>query len=63
MHQFTLSQWLKLAYPYWIISRVITLLLGSLIFLILHESIRRLRLSKLAIGNAGGKLGYVNRIG
>lgn len=63
MYQLSLPRLFKLVYPYFVISRVITLLLGSLIFLILHESIHRFRLSKLSDSRVDKGLSYVNRVG
>lgn len=61
MHHLTLARMLKFIYPYWVIARVITLVVGSLAFLILHETLRYM----LYIPNASArrKLNYVNRAG
>ncbi len=47
MNQLSPAKLLKFIYPYWVISRVVLLMLGSLIFLMLHESIRHFRVRKL----------------
>lgn len=42
-----LARLLKWVYPYWVVGRVLALVLGSLIFLVLHEAMRQvLNLSK-----------------
>lgn len=58
MNQLRPTRLLKITYPYWVISRVVFLVLGSLIFLVLHESILHFRTQKLS---AKRELGYVNR--
>lgn len=58
MHQLNLTKLLKIIYPYWVIGRVVALVLGSLLFLILYESIRRFHRLKLSTKR---QLGYVNR--
>lgn len=50
---------LKVIYPYWVISKVIVLLLGSLVFLVLHGTMRQL-LHTLKL-SAKQDLSYVNR--
>ena len=58
MKQLSPTKLLKVVYPYWVISRVVLLVLSSLVFLILHESIRHFRARKLSHKQ---ELGYVNR--
>jgi hypothetical protein len=58
MNQLSPTKLLKIVYPYRVISRVALLVLGSLIFLILHESIRHFRARKLS---SKRELDYVNR--
>ncbi len=59
MRHLTPARLLKLFYPYWVVARVITLVVGSLAFLILHETLRY----RLYTSNASArrKLSYVNR--
>lgn len=59
MHHLTLTRALKLIYPYWVITRVIALVLGSLVFLVLHETIRQLLRRPRSL--AKRELSYVNR--
>lgn len=53
-----MSKLLKFAYPYWVISRVVVLVLASLVFLILYEFIRYSQVLKLSTKR---RLNYVNR--
>lgn len=43
MNQRRLPHAFKYAYPYWVAGRILAMILGSLIFLALHGSIRQVR--------------------
>ena len=59
MHHLTFARALKLVYPYWVITRVIALVVGSLLFLVLQDAARQpLRVLK---SSARRELSYVNR--
>lgn len=58
MNKFSPTRFLRIIYPYWVISKVLILVLSSLIFLILHESMRFIRVQKM-LGKR--EPSYVNR--
>lgn len=58
MNRLTLPAVLRFVYPYWVISRVLALVLGSLAFLVLHQSIRYLLHLPILTKQ---ELGYVDR--
>jgi len=59
MTQLILTKLFKPVYPYWVVSRVLVLIVGSLIFLALYELTRHFHLRRLS---ERGELDYVNRI-